>query len=254
MEFYKKFTRRLRSDGLISLTRSVPRFCIDRVRELEDRRFDARLGTQTASIGSLKRTYNDTLGPDGGENQGHQPIQGAVFRRIMRDFKRIASPSQFVFVDIGSGRGRAVLMAAENQFKYSTGIEFSKEMYSCAEENARSFRLRANNAGPVEFKWMDAAEYSFPRENIVCYLYNPFGPQVMDLVLANLKDSLEKYPREVYMVYRNPLLASRIAQWDFLKPVVHHRSFIIYKNRLHEAIGGASESNSATSWKEPNAH
>jgi hypothetical protein len=48
----------------------------------------------------------------------------------------------------------------------------------------------------------DAAEYKFPSENLVVYLYNPFGPEVLRPVLRSLREISTS--REVYLLYLNP--------------------------------------------------
>jgi predicted RNA methylase len=229
MQLVQRLTQRLRTDGLSRSLGALVRYGRDHIRAWDDFTFDQRYGTQTASVGSEKVKYNDLLGPYAADNQGHQPIQGAVFRRIMSDLKEIVVPSQFAFIDLGSGRGRAVLMAAESGFQSAIGIEFSRQLHSCAEDNARAFRLRSSSASAIDFRLMDATEFSFPDKNIVCFLYNPFGPRVMNIVLSNIRTFLDNHSRRFYLVYRNPVLAPDIEDWGFLQPAVKRRSHIIYR-------------------------
>src|SRR5690242_13468196 len=50
----------------------------------------------------------------------------------------------FVFIDFGSGKGRALLMASEFPFRKVIGIEFSPELHAVAQNNIRQYRHREN--------------------------------------------------------------------------------------------------------------
>jgi len=218
-------------DGILHVARSVVCYCRDKARVWNDRSFDRRYGTRTFSRGSLKHKQIDLLGPHGDENQGHQPIQVGVFRRMMKDFRQLEEPSHFVFLDLGSGRGRAVLMAAESRFKRCIGVEFSKAMHSLAENNLQAFCSKIEESPPVEFHLLDVSDFSLPTEDTVCFLYNPFGPRVMEKVLANVKASLQAHPRSFYLIYRNPVLAAQIESGDLFAPVIRRQSYIVYRAR-----------------------
>jgi hypothetical protein len=52
----------------------------------------------------------------------------------------------------------------------------------------------------------DAASFQFPSGNIVVYIYNPFGQEVLTKVLAALEAAMAAERREVYLVYMYPSL------------------------------------------------
>ena len=78
----------------------------------------------------------------------------------------------------------------------------------------------------------DATEFTFPPEPTVLYLYNPFQAGVMDRVLANLKQSLRDYPRDIWICYANPWEHRKFKRsrefevieltWDYA--LYHHRT------------------------------
>jgi hypothetical protein len=51
---------------------------------------------------------------------------------------------------------------------------------------------------------MDAASYELPGEPVVIFLYNPFGPEVMEKVAARVRASHARRPRELFILYANP--------------------------------------------------
>jgi SAM-dependent methyltransferase len=106
-------------------------------------------------------------------------------------------PEEFVFVDLGSGKGRALLLAGEYPFRRIIGVEFARELHQIAATNTRS-RER------IQVHCLDAVEFDFPLEPLVVFLYNPFGPEVMARVAQRLHDSYAARPRLIYVLYINP--------------------------------------------------
>jgi predicted RNA methylase len=110
----------------------------------------------------------------------------------------------FTFIDLGAGKGRVLLVASRFPFKRLIGVEFARELVETARLNIQKFGCRA------EIVHADAAEYRFPSENLVVYLYNPFGPEVLRPVLRSLREI--SISREVYLLYLNPKNSSCVEE------------------------------------------
>jgi SAM-dependent methyltransferase len=110
---------------------------------------------------------------------------------------------RFVFVDLGSGKGRTLLLAAERPFLRVEGVELSEAMHRVALSNI----ARAKEAGvlcaPIVAHHKDAIDYELPMEPFIIYLFNPFTEPVVSLLLDNLEASLRACPREGYFIYLN---------------------------------------------------
>ena len=102
--------------------------------------------------------------------------------------------SEFTFVDLGSGKGRVLLMAAPYGFKRIMGVEFMPEWHRIAEENIRKFAAQYGIASRIESFCMDAREFDFPAGPLVVYLFNPFPEPVLAVVLEKLRQSLLSKP------------------------------------------------------------
>lgn len=122
------------------------------------------------------------------------------------------SLNDHVFVDFGAGKGRVLLLAAERPFKAVTGVEFSPELHRQAVENI----AQAGQEGRVNCVLADAATFDLPPEPCVLYFYNPFGEPVMRAVLDNIRQSHERLPRPMHLVYVNPVLGDLFARQPFL--------------------------------------
>lgn len=82
--------------------------------------------------------------------------------------------------------------------------------------NIAKFQQRQKTAQSIEIILGDAAEFQFPADSPVLYLYNPFGPEVIRKVLSNLEKSLSEHPRSCWVVYVNPLHHEIFANCGFL--------------------------------------
>ncbi|MBI3778163.1 MAG: class I SAM-dependent methyltransferase [Gammaproteobacteria bacterium] len=140
-------------------------------------------------------------------------------------------PAEYAFVDFGSGKGRALMMAAERGFTRAYGVEFSPVLHEIAQKNIAIFGQRNPRACPIELHFQDASEFSIPDENLVCFSYNPFDDKVMRRVVANIADSYARHPRKLAVAYRNPVCAELFDNLGFLRLDSATRGYRLYKSR-----------------------
>jgi SAM-dependent methyltransferase len=137
----------------------------------------------------------------------YQPIPPEQFREMMAALAvyldQVSTFSQFTFIDIGSGKGRALLLATEYGFRRIIGIELLPELDRIARENVRAFKQRGGNA-EIELLCVDATTFRFPVEPIVLFLFNPLPDPALRVLVRNLENSLRQNPRRLWMIYANP--------------------------------------------------
>jgi len=132
-------------------------------------------------------------------------------------------------VDLGCGKGGALITLSEYNFSKISGVEISAELIRIAKKNLE--RLKVRN---VEFFCCDAKNFQwFDNYNYV-YLYNPFPCSVMLDVIENLSLSIKRKPRKVTMIYLNPECHKTIIDHGVFQKVneFSHSSheFYIYSN------------------------
>lgn len=111
------------------------------------------------------------------------------------------APERTTFVDIGSGLGRVVLHAARRPYRRIVGVEISPALHEVAKDNRAAYR-GALACRDVRLVCADAATFTFPRCDLVVYLYNPFRAEI----LGPLLDRLGADPkRAVFLVYHTPV-------------------------------------------------
>jgi SAM-dependent methyltransferase len=139
--------------------------------------------------------------------------------------------SQFTFVDLGSGKGRVLLMASDYSFQRIVGVEFMPSLHRAAQKNIESYSNHRQRCDKIETLCMDARDFQFPLEPIVVYLFNPFSEATFSQVLENLRLSIEQAPRPVYIAYRFTEFEKLLAQEAWLEKVAAAEQWAVYKNR-----------------------
>jgi SAM-dependent methyltransferase len=136
----------------------------------------------------------------GSEATDYQAIDPDVFHatiaHICEDF------SQFTFVDLGCGKGRALLLAEEYAFKKIVGVDFAKELATIASKNAA--RVGSSRISVVH---RDARQFDLPPGPLLIFMYNPFSADILRTVMQRLLC----YTRPFYLAYVNPLHADVIS-------------------------------------------
>lgn len=118
----------------------------------------------------------------------------------------------FTFLDLGCGKGRALLVAAQFDFRQIIGVEISPDLCRIAESNTRS-------KPRIEIRQQDAATLTFPAAPFVAFLYHPFLTPVLRRVLANLERHQRANPGPIYLLYANCTYPRVLARFPFLQPV-----------------------------------
>jgi len=110
-----------------------------------------------------------------------------------------------VFVDLGSGKGRTLILASGFPFREILGIEVSPVLHAIATRNLAIWRRTHGEDGRVKAILADARDFRFPAAPLVLYAYHPFDERVAMQVLASLAVDVAEHPRPVALVYRSPL-------------------------------------------------
>jgi hypothetical protein len=166
--------------------------------------FDARYGTDTTDIADMAElSFDASAAPREHVDEAfeYKATSAAALRQILA---RLPVTGDFVFIDLGSGKARTVMVASELPFKKSVGVEFASELHRVAERNLEAFLgFHPERRGRLEVHCQDAVKYTahLPDDDLVLFLFNPFRPPVMEKVLANLGRSVASHPRRVFLVY-----------------------------------------------------
>jgi hypothetical protein len=109
-------------------------------------------------------------------------------------------PASWRFVDVGSGKGRVLLLAALAGFRRIDGVELGRDLHAAACSNIARFAPHAGEA-VIRSHNLDAATFRFPPEPTVCFLNNPFEAPVLERVLGSAEDALTQRPQPFLLIY-----------------------------------------------------
>jgi SAM-dependent methyltransferase len=189
--------------------------------------WEHRVNTTSASVGWRDRLLGVFHSP-------YQPTEPGLFHEMMGALSRQTGFAfgDFVFIDLGSGKGRTLLMASDYPFCRVVGVELLPALNLIAQENLNKYRSDAQKCFAIESTCADAAGFDFSGEPIVLFLFNPFPESGLRRVIANLEQSLREYPRKVYVLYHNPLLEHVLSASAILKRIcgTHQYSLFISGN------------------------
>lgn len=136
--------------------------------------------------------------------------------------------SDFTFLDLGSGKGRTLLMASDYPFRRIVGVELLPSLHAIAQENLAKYKSESQKCFALESVCADATAFLPPGDPLVIFLFNPFPESGMRQVVRNLEESLRGHPRAVYLVYHNALLEYVLAESAALRKLVGASQYSIY--------------------------
>ena len=170
--------------------------------------FDLIRGTDTQTI--HPQTTGGGTPPAAAELNPYVPAYSRPLLDSLWYLRDRISGRGFSFFDIGAGKGKPLIIAAESKlFERIVGVEISPEIAAICESNVR----RCGLAGTVRVIGADAAAFRDYSPKSVIFAYNPFGERVFRRVLENIEAGVD----EAYMIYLDPVHESLLKRWRLLK-------------------------------------
>lgn len=188
-----------------------------------------RLDFATVSVEELQLSPERSVlhGPSGGPD-------------LERAFRTLEIKRTDRIVDLGCGKGAAIITLAKFPFAKIAGVEISPALIRVAEANFARATL-GHRRHDIELHCCDAASFRDYDEYNFVYFYNPFKTPVMKAVIENLGASLKRRPRHCTIVYRFPTCHDVLVSGGFEKIREFNHGplpIAVYVNQ--EAAGNAS--------------
>ena len=149
--------------------------------------------------------------------------------------------SRFTFVDLGCGKGRALLLASRYPFWHILGVELDAGLAATAAANLRGFHAQWQQCHSLAARHADATAVDLPGTPILLYLYHPFLAPVLKRVLRRLERSLRQQPRELWLVYINPQAAHVLRRFPFLRETTRATLTLDPEDALPDRLGSTRE-------------
>ena len=149
---------------------------------------------------------------DGSNILGHMKYTPSGYRRmrVILTFLQSRIQRGDAIIDLGCGKGKCLELFSQLPFSRVDGLEYSEELAETARRNMNVLGLNSSiyNEDVMTFSNYDIYNY--------IYMYNPFQGEVFLSMTKNLKDSLERFPRKMTLIYANPVCHNELIDAGFI--------------------------------------
>lgn len=216
---------------------------VGRHRYIHDDAWDRMHGVETSGTVAIEELTAPEEEKSGAVR--YEPTPPECFAYLLEQ-ARIDDRSAYTFIDIGSGKGRVLLLAALAGFRRAIGVEFGEELHVIACANIEAMKDRLAPAVVTSIR-ADARLYRFPAEPTVCFLNNPFDAPAIASLFDGIEASLRDRPRPFTLIYYHSNHAKELerrAAWQSVsdgtwRDESHH--FAIFRYDQNEAHGHVIE-------------
>lgn len=167
-------------------------------------------------------------------NEEHLFYFATSYRRIFRILDALHLSPSDTFVDLGCGKGRVACCASLYHVGEVIGVEDVAALCAIAQKNLDLIRGKHASVRIINGR---AEDFDYRRGTVI-YMFHSFGPKTLTDIMERLHEGLRTKPREVKVVYVNPVheCILREMRWlelydhwsarrDLLNKIVHPVSF-----------------------------
>ena len=191
--------------------------------------FDIRYGVETTKRVHLSDLQIDS--PNWSYAEGYWPTPPSVFTDALLGLN--LRFEDFTFIDLGSGKGRVLLMASDYPFREIIGVEFSPELRAIAEQNILNYRNPSQACKNIHTYCTDFTLFEFPDGPLFVFLYNPSSEGITTKLAENLARSLREKPRPLWVLYVTPAYDVFTSGRPLtLNPVKTGAHYALYRNAI----------------------
>ena len=224
-------------DGRLAATRQLASALVDFIRDSTPERrrqrygdaeydWQYRVNTTSAAVGWRDRLLGTFHSP-------YQPTESALFHEMIAALSARAGFDfrDFTFIDLGSGKGRTLLMASDYPFRRIIGVELLASLNHAAQNNLSKYQSESQKCFVIESSCSDAAQFTFPPDPTVLFLFNPFPESGLRHVIGNLERSLREHPRKLYVIYHNPIIEHALSESSAMEKIGSTHQYAMYVSR-----------------------
>ncbi len=150
--------------------------------------------------------------PNDAHVTAYYAVAPSILRALIALWRETPPPEpihRYTFVDIGAGKGRAMLVASEFPFRAVIGVELNPAMASIARQNLLAWQA-AHDADPTasaivppQLLEADALSIDFPPTPTILFLFHPFEAPVLKALLRRIESQFAARPGEIDLLYVN---------------------------------------------------
>ena len=163
--------------------------------------FDRYYGIET-----VEHAYLDDMGV---EDEGRAFYEGIGWLPVRRALAALKPGPNDVFVDLGSGKGSALIVAGQFPLRRVIGVELADELNAVARENVSKVRPRLK-AGDYEVETADVLQWPVPDDLSIVFMFCPFVGDIFSQAMDRIFESYDRNPRPLHLMYAFPWEHNRL--------------------------------------------
>lgn len=170
------------------------------ISDVYDQSFDRRFKVETAGTEEPAFLTADSRLRE--HAKAYEPVTEQIMRSLLGMLPPL-DPRDFLFVDLGSGKGRALFIAANYPFRQIIGVEYSNELHEVATRNVHTYRNIDQKCFNIKPVLADATSFALPWYPTICFMNNPYDESLVKVTAKHLDSSVRSTPRPFFLVYAN---------------------------------------------------
>jgi len=224
----------LRMDDLIQYLQKEGDLDSETMRREEEDGFDEKFGTVTSPI-LAQYELPEQISLERLKTSGrYHPSPIASVRTALQALTKYSVRYEdFTFIDIGSGLGRNLLLAAEYPFRDIIGIEHSAYLHELAESNVSAYAAGGKKCDKIRLVCGDALQFNLPSGNLVLYFWRPFTEEMANIFFNRVEAGLAQGRGRVILVFLGLVysIVNRSTVFQLLD--VFQTGDILFKDKAH---------------------
>ncbi len=169
--------------------------------------FDQRHGTDTSGLIPGKVIARGTTAKVE-DLTAYYGVAPSILHGLLDEWLQRTSPQPIedtVFIDIGAGKGRAMLLASQFPFLRVEGVELNSHLAAIAQANIALWRNDplAEALAPLTLHHADATTHPLPVAPTLAFLFHPFELPLLRRFLRHVEASLAAQPHPFDLLYAN---------------------------------------------------
>jgi SAM-dependent methyltransferase len=135
---------------------------------------------------------------------GSQP---STVRRVL---KALPPVDEYTFIDLGCGKGAAMIVASEFPFRAIFGVELSPALAKIARKNMKAVASRFPDRPPMKVMEGNVLDFELPSGKLVFFNYHAFGELTHQSFYKLGACLAARRTHHIFIVQYNPVLAAQI--------------------------------------------
>jgi SAM-dependent methyltransferase len=131
----------------------------------------------------------------------YEAVSFYMLEKLLSAFQKVSGLTSII--DLGSGKGRVLMVAPHFGFTHITGIDFAKEL---CEQAIANMKEKETHFPGIKWKVINenVENYDIGNQDSVFFMFNPFTEDVLKSFLEKLDNSCHEFPRSIYFLYASP--------------------------------------------------